>query len=822
MNAEMASAVRQPESGPPRSHRGVQVSDIDKRFGPTHAVRDVTLSIGSDEVTAIMGGNGAGKSTLMRILAGETEPDTGTLSVDGAPVDLFHYSPRQAHRHGVRIVHQELSLAVGLTVAENFWVEHRSARWTPGWRKRAAAVAESAIVENFGTETGIRSDSIVESLSVAQRQIVEISRAASAPGLRVLILDEPTSAMGREYLGAMQKLVRRLRDAGVTVLVITHKMYEIPELSDRVVVLREGRVVADTPTAETTEALLIEAMTGSNAAERSRVTRQIDSNAPLVVRLRDYSSQTLQNVSLEVRRGEVVGLSGLQGAGQTDVLRSILAKHRGIETNGTVAYITGDRSDEGVFALWSSRLNMVVTALRARRPILPFLASTVTALTQPWFDRLRLPPEAADKRIVSLSGGMQQKVLIARGLLADADVLLLNDPTRGVDIHTKHEIYDLVREAADSGKAVLWASSEDREAFECDRVYVMADGRIAAEVTGSEITQGSVVTASFARVEERRAGRTTRMPRAISQLLRRPWFLAALGLVLIGSTIIAQQPLVATYFGAGLVLSLAPVLAIVGLAQMFVIALGDIDLGVGAFLGYVGVVAATALATDPVLGILLLAGGIALYPLVGLLVAVRDIPPIIATLGMSFIWLGLALIVQPTVGGRVPEWLIDLYSFPAPLLPTPIWALIIAAFVGWLVIMRSRLGVLIRAVGSNSAAVANAGWGTLGIRMAAYALAGTFATVAGLIFAAVATSGDANGTGGYTLIAIAAAIIGGCAFSGGKVSPVGVVIAGVMLTLVAVFLSAISVPPVFTAASQGLLLLAVMAVRRIPAFQTEA
>lgn len=214
--------------------------------------------------------------------------------------------------------------------------------------------------------------------------------------------------------------------------------------------------------------------------------------------------------------------------------------------------------------------------------------------------------------------------------------------------------------------------------------------------------------------------------------------------------------------------------------------------------------------------------GIAAYPLIGLLVAVRDVPPIIATLGMSFVWLGVALLVQPTVGGRVPEWLIAIYTAPTPLVPPAIWALVLAAFVGWLVMMRSRLGVLIRAVGSNSGAVANAGWGLITIRMAAYALAGTFATVAGLIFAAVATSGDANGTGGYTLVAIAAAIIGGCSFSGGRVSPVGVVIAGVLLTLVAIFLTAISVPPVFTAASQGALLLAVMAVRRIPAFQTEA
>jgi ribose transport system permease protein/ribose transport system ATP-binding protein len=804
----------------------VEIVGVDKRFGPTHAVNDVTLGFDSAQITAIIGGNGAGKSTLMRMLAGEETADAGSISIDGVPIDLHHFSPRAAHECGVRIVHQELSLADSLTVAENFYVEHKqSTRFT--WRRQAGSEARQAIEGAFGADTGIRPDALVGSLSVAQRQMVEIARAASAPGLRVLILDEPTSAMGREYLPHMQRLVRSLREAGVVVLVITHKMYELPALVDRVVVLRGGTLVADLGIDEADDSALVEYMTGATsiAEAQGASTHNAAETADEIVVAEHFSSASLDDISMYVRRGEIVGLAGLQGGGQADLLKAVLGgSQRGLAVKGRVAYVTGDRRDEGVFPLWSTQMNLAVSRLVQRFGLRPFGRSAADDIAEPWMNLLRLPQETAAKPILTLSGGMQQKVLFARGLALDADLLLLNDPTRGVDIHTKQELYGIIQEAASSGRGVLWCSSEDLEAARCDRVYVMADGRIQSEAKGSEISGSEVAAASIESAEDIKPNQATAPAAArhrLGRLLHQRWFLAALGLLATFLVIVTRQPIIASYNGLDLVLSLAPVLGLVGLAQMFVIALGDIDIGIGAYMGYVGVVAATALNTDPLIGWLLLLAGIALYPVVCLLIVWRKIPAIVVTLGMSFVWLGLALIVQPTVGGNVPAWLIAAYSVKAPLLPLSVWLLILLAVGGYIAAQRSRIGTLIRAVGSNEAAVHNAGWNTLFVRLAAYTITGTLGCLAGLVFAAIATAGDPNGTAGYTLIAIAAAIIGGSSFLGGRLSAVGVVLAATMLTLIAVLLSALAVPPVFTAAFQGGVLLAVMALRRIPAFRLE-
>ena len=489
----------------------LDIVDAVKAYASTRAVQDVTVAFDSTQVTAVVGGNGAGKSTLMKMIAGEVQADSGLLHLNDVQLDSGGYSPAKAHAAGIRIVHQELSLFGSLSVAENFYVEQGSASSRGlGWRKRSATTALRALNEAFGTGHGITATVKVDELNAGQQQMVEIARAASSPGLRVLILDEPTSALGLEYIDSLATFVRHLQQRGIVVIFITHKMSELPKLTDRIVVMREGKLVTDIPTAESTTAGLLALMLGSTAAGLQQQAeagpqKSVDVEAPVLVNVTGTRSQVEGGVI--VRAGEVVGLVGLQDAGQEQLLRAIQTrsdKHTQRSVSST--YITGDRKNEGIFPLWDSERNLVVSAVVNRKSWIPFRLARLREIARPWLERMNLSPVAAEKRIVDLSGGMQQKVLFARGLATDAPLLLLNDPTRGVDLATKGDMYELVRDAAASGKGVLWYSSEDSELANFDRAYVMHDNAAVAEFSGAEITSETIMTTAFSSQDSREEG----------------------------------------------------------------------------------------------------------------------------------------------------------------------------------------------------------------------------------------------------------------------------------------------------------------------------
>lgn len=804
-----------------------EIRFVSKAYGLTLAVRTVTTHFDSSEITAVVGGNGAGKSTLMKMIAGEVSKDSGELLLNGEEFDVGTYSPSKAHAAGIRIVHQELSLFGSLTVSENFYVEQGSARSSGRkWRAKARRTATAALDETFGSDHGISADAKIDQLNAGQQQMVEITRAASSPGLRILILDEPTSALGLEFIAPLASFVRRLQKQGVVVIFITHKMSELPRFTDRIIVMREGQLVAEMPTTKSTTDVLLSIMLGSDGNPAAR--DHISANAGAVPA--QFESKTLVSVNqkgslntdgIQVRAGEVVGLVGLQDAGQESLLRAIQTKSRwGIAKAAHSAYITGDRKNEGIFPLWDSQSNLVVSVLAKRRAFRIFSAQAMRDIADPWFQRLTLSRTAARKSITQLSGGMQQKVLFARGLATDADLLLLNDPTRGVDLATKNDMYEMVRSAADSGKGVLWYSSEDSETKYFDRAYVMHNNVVVAEFSGDEISSEKMMKAAFASQDQLREAKpdatsSAKLLSATRIIFRQPWIFAFVGLAVILGILDARLQILTNAFGLGLILTLAPVLAIAALSQMFIVSVGDIDLSVGAFMGLIGVIAATSLTSEPLVGVGLIVASILLYALLAWCLQVRQFPALVATLAMSFVYTGLALTILPNVGGTVPAWLASISRIQTPLLPFSVWVLLIVGFVGWFAIERTALGTRIRALGSNPGALELSGWNITIVRVAAYALAGLTAAIAGLLFAGIATSGDASAAGGYTLMTIAAVVIGGCEFLGGRVSPIGVVLAATLLSLVGVLLGVLAVPPLFTAAATGVLLLFVMGLRRL-------
>jgi ribose transport system ATP-binding protein len=803
---------------PPRGQRDaaesplVLLENISKAYGPTQANRDVTFRVAPGEVVGLIGANGAGKSTLMRILTGGTGPDTGTLVFDGAPVEWGRFGPRACHALGIRIVHQELSLCPNLTAAENFYLEQpERRRLSPLWLgpyRRAVRDSMAAVFPGMPVDPDAR----VGRLDIGERQMLEIARAAHDPRLRLLILDEPTSSLSSEQARALHAHVARRAAEGLAIIFISHKLQEVLGVADRIVAMRNGAVVSDRLRAETSLDDLIEAVGGRAAAAHAHSPAR-DAGGPVLVRLSGRVTEPLGR-PVELRAGEVVGLAGLEGGGQKALLRRLFAPAaaRGGETGrtGRAAFVSGDRRGEGVFPLWSVLDNVTIGRVARQHAASPVRLGAERAAASAWAGRIALAPERLPDPILDLSGGNQQKALLARGMALDAPIILLDDPTRGVDIGAKRDFYRTLRAIAGEGRLAIWHSTEDAELLECDRVLVLSHGRIVADLAGEAVTEEAIIGHGFVEPERVDGARRRRLltPERVFEAV--PF----LGLALLVALMANINPLVLSSFGMQLLLGPAVVLVLVALAQMFVVGGSEIDLGVGGFVSMVNVISATLLVTQPGLGAAMLAGGLAGYALLAILIQTRGIPAIVVTLGASFIWIGIGRTIQPSPGGSAPDWLREAFTWQVPFLPTPL-ALILAAGVVALAIDRSPIGVVLRGFGSAPEALDRLGWPPLRYAIWRYLIAGCFALTAGLYLTATNQASDINVGSAYTLLSVAGVVIGGCALLGGFISPLGVVAGAVTLALIGAALAMLGVGTDYNALVQGSLLILILGLRTL-------
>ncbi len=787
-----------------------RLDGITKSYGPTRAVRDVSITVAAGEVLGLIGANGAGKSTLMRVLTGGARPDAGRLLIDGQPVDWATFGPRDCQRLGLRIVHQELSLCPNLTVAENVFLEQpERRRRSPLWLGPYRQAARDGLATVF---PGIRIDPDARAgrLSIAERQMVEIARAALDPRLRLLILDEPTSSLASEQAGALHAHIAARAAQGLAVIYISHKLPEVLAVADRVVAMRNGAVTFDRPRGAATLADLILAVGGPEGSPGAADPAPRDKGRVLV-RLGGAVTAPLGR-PVELRAGEVVGLAGLEGGGQKALLRQLFQSGDGDATRlDRVSFVSGDRKTEGIFPLWSVLDNIAIGRIARQPPARPVRWREEGEAARSWAARLSLAPERMGDRILDLSGGNQRKALLARGMVDDAPIILLDDPTRGVDIGAKRDFYRVLGDIAAEGRLAVWHSTEDAELLECDRVLVLGGGQVVADLQGAAITEETIVGASFA---ARTGSEREAQARHGSTADRIFDAIPALALVLVVGLMAWMNPLVISPFGMQLLLGPAVVLVFVALAQMFVVGGSEIDLGIGAFVGLVNVVSATILVAAPLLGAVVLLAGLAGYALLAVLIRSRHIPAIVVTLGASFIWSGIGRTIQPSPGGGAPEWLRDLVSWHVPWVPTPV-ALILAAGLVAVAIDRSPLGVVLRGFGSSPEALARLGWSPLRYSVWRYLIAGGFAMAAGLYLTAFNGASDINAGAAYTLLSIAGVVIGGCALIGGLIAPVGVVAGAVTLALIGAALAMMGVGTDFNALVQGGLLVAILGLRSV-------
>jgi ribose transport system ATP-binding protein len=470
------------------------MAGVSKHFGPTQALRGVDLELRAGEVHALVGENGAGKSTLMKVLNGAERPDTGTMLLDGT---LYRPSgPQEARRLGVAMIYQELTLAPHLSVEDNVLLGLEPTRWgfLCGREGRRRVREALAVLEH----PEVRPDSPVSRLSPALQQLVEIARALLMD-VRVLVLDEPTSSLTQADAQRLFALVRRLRDRGVTVVYISHFLEEVQHVADRVTVLRDGQSVGGGAVRDFPVERIIELMVGRSLTEQFPRVPHTPGEPVLELRDVEIGQGASGGIDLTLHRGEVLGVAGVVGAGRTELLRAVFgldSVRRGVvrihafpsaratprqRIEQGVGMLSEDRKQEGLALMQSIADNLTYSRLRPYRWLSLLNLGRRRRAVAEWLARLRVRAAGPEQPVGELSGGNQQKVALGRLLHQEADVLLLDEPTRGVDVGSKAEIYRLIGELAAQGKAILFVSSYLPELLGvCDRLAVMARGRLSA------------------------------------------------------------------------------------------------------------------------------------------------------------------------------------------------------------------------------------------------------------------------------------------------------------------------------------------------------
>ena len=484
----------------------LKIQNVSKAFPNVQALLDVSLEVYPGEILAFIGENGAGKSTLLKIINGDYQADSGTISIDDEVLSFS--SPKQAHDAGIRVIYQEPEIVPGIDVPENIWVGELPKRYGFIDRHELNRKAQQRLKE-YGFENVLPIDMMGNELSSAQRQIVEIMRALKR-NVRVLALDEPTSSLTDDEVERLFTLIRRLRDEGVVIIYVSHRINEIKRLSDRIAILRDGQLITVQPSSELTESQIVSLMVGRKLSDVFK--KNPASTDREVLRVENLYSNWHIDVSFHINAGEVVGFSGLIGAGRSELAKVIFGefpKDKGhIYLDGEeisvsrpdqaitkgIGFAPEDRKREGLILMRSVLENTSIAILRQLSRFHFVRRGLERKVVQEFVEKLQVRTPSLDQEVGKLSGGNQQKVVLSRWLAAKPKLLILDEPTRGIDVGAKAEIYHLIDELANEGLAIMFISSELPEILGLsDRIYVMQSGRITGELSRENATEEAIL-----------------------------------------------------------------------------------------------------------------------------------------------------------------------------------------------------------------------------------------------------------------------------------------------------------------------------------------
>lgn len=486
----------------------LQMTDICKEFPGVKALDHVSLTVKRGTVHALMGENGAGKSTLMKCLFGMYAKDSGQIFLEGKEVDFK--TSKEALESGVAMVHQELNQALKRNVMDNIWLGRYPMQAKIAVNEKKMYEDTKAVFAELGID--VNPKKIMSTMPVSQRQMVEIAKAVSFHS-KIIVFDEPTSSLTEEEVKHLFRIINMLRDRGCGIIYISHKMEEILRISDEVTIMRDGTWVATKPAKELTMEEIIRLMVGRELG--SRFPEKTNRPGDVVLEVENLTAMYshLKDVSFQARQGEIVGLAGLDASGRTEVLENLFGiatrKEGTIRLHGRTvnnrtakesirngfALLTEERRATGIFGILTIRENTVISSLKKHIRGKVFLSDRSMSKDTDWsIKAMRIKTPSQDTKIRTLSGGNQQKVILGRWLLTEPEVLLLDEPTRGIDVGAKYEIYQLIIDLANKGKVVIMVSSEMPELLGvCDRILVMSGGRLSGEVNASETTQETIM-----------------------------------------------------------------------------------------------------------------------------------------------------------------------------------------------------------------------------------------------------------------------------------------------------------------------------------------
>jgi ABC-type sugar transport system ATPase subunit/ribose/xylose/arabinose/galactoside ABC-type transport system permease subunit len=799
---------------PPVDNALCRLKDVSKRFEGVTALDDVTFDIQPGEIHAIVGENGAGKSTLMKIMAGIYVPDQGTLLVDGKPVSFA--SVVDAEQHGVVMIPQELELFPELTIAENLMMGRPLQRTAIGTFDARHTAREAAdLLDRLGVRLDVRRK--VKEISAANRQNVAIARALGRDA-RVLILDEPTASLTDRDATRIFGILRDLRKRGVGIVYVSHRLEEIYALADRITVMRDGAVVATTDPRATDHDELVRLMVGRPLSQFYARKRQPAGESVLAAR--GLSGDGFTDVTLELRAREVVGMWGLVGAGRTEFASAlagispatsgeITVRGRPVALDDVpeamaqgIALVPEERRSQGLVLDYSIEHNITLSKLADLSRFGYLSPRSERNLANEFRGKLGIRGADLAAPVVRLSGGNQQKVVVAKSLAIEPSVLLLDEPTRGIDVGAKAEIYRLIDDLVGQDKAVLLISSELQEVLAiADRVIVLSGGSISAEFAAGEATSEKCLEAALGsharrQVTQKTAGEAgERWSDALARkVISRPEAPALAFLALLTAILSVSA---SGFFSAENLVSLAAQTAVVSLiacALNYVLLAGEIDISTGAILA--ACIFTTSWVADNWGGLLLplaasIALGLALGMVNGFLVVRAGIPSIVATLGTMSMIRGVVLSLNDTISSVPPETRILgqglNYLAPAVLV-------LVGALAHIWIALGTRWSRNIMALGGNQSAAKLVGINAARTRFIAFAAVGAVTGFAAVVYLGQLGAAGPTVGSGLELQVIAAAVIGGTSPMGGRGAILAPIIGALLIGMIYSALAFLAIP----------------------------
>ena len=779
------------------------LSNISKYFSGVAALVDVSLEVKAGEVHALLGENGAGKSTLMNVASGTLQPDNGTIEFDGELIS--NLNPHQATELGLAIVHQHPAVLPDLTIAENILIS------VPEEFLQSEGNSEKSmrkILDDFGFTVSLRDR--VETLSVAQQHLLDLAKAFAIKP-KILILDEPTAPLGQESVEILFDRVRKIIATGTAVVYITHRLAEVRQLADRVTILRDGKWRGSALVSELTDDEIMTMIVGRQLESTFPPKHLSQSSDAEFIRIENLSSNDFHEVTIAAKKGEIVGIAGIVGNGQSQLLRSIvgLDAHSGkIYVNGEAisnkellmktAYLPADRHGEGLMMTLSVRENVSVSALSKFNQGIFISRKREDNVVLESLRALDVKAPSMDSLVSALSGGNQQKIVMSRSLLSEPIMIIADEPTQGVDVGARSEIYKILRNVANSGIPVIVNSSDTKELEGlCDRVYVMSRGHIVESLEGDQVTEEKMVNAAIKSTTLKRQEINDAVAashkRTFRKLLQSDFVPPVVLTGMIGFLALYLFSKNHLYFGSyniNAVLGLGTGLGFIALGQTIVMMTGGLDLSVGPASGVMLVTASYFINDGKSPWIIAL--GFLLIPFVGILIGLANgaliryasFTPVASTLTTYIALIGIGFLIRPSPGGYMNSTVTDLLGRKVGPIPDVFIILVGCAIVLEYALRRSKWGIRLRASGSDEESARRLGVNINRSIIGAYIASALFAGAGAVMFIALIGVGDpAQGTT-YTMQSITAVVLGGTSLLGGRGSFIGTLLGSVLMVQV--------------------------------------